>query len=78
MSLPFEDQQEAIKRLGAYAAMVDNCSALIIIHLDDESNLKYSRFGCPYAQIGALEVFSKGIRSGLVNQTWDPDNVENE
>ena len=73
-----EDQEITLKRLGAFAGMLGDCSAIVVLHVDDGGHMTFHRAGNVYAQCGAAAVFSKGLRNGLVEDDWDPDKEDED
>lgn len=68
-----EEQNDTIKRLGAFAGMLDDCSAVVVLHVSKDGRFTFHRNGNIYAQLGALRVLERGLTSELVETEWDPD-----
>lgn len=73
MTLTAEQMEESLKRLGAFAGMLNDCSALVVLHVNEAGHLTFHRSGNIYTQAGAAHVFAKGLRNELVECEWDPD-----
>lgn len=76
MPLSQEDKDHSLKRLGAFAGMLEDCSALVIIHVSDGGKCTFHRSGNVFAQAGAARFFEAGLRTSLVEADWDPDEDE--
>lgn len=76
MALSSQEKDDALKRLGAFAGMLEDCSALVLLHVNEAGVCTFHRCGNLYAQAGAARVFEVGIRQALVESDWDPDGEE--
>jgi hypothetical protein len=71
--MPLANVDESLKRLGAFAGMLNDCSALVVLHVDESGHLTFHRSGNIYAQLGAVDMMAKGLTNSLAEDDWDPD-----
>lgn len=70
-----EDKDNTLKRLGAFAGMLEDCSAIVVLHVNERGDLKYHRSGNLTTLVGAAAIFEKALRDETADgfNEWDPD-----
>jgi ribonuclease HII len=55
--------------------MLEDCSALLIIHVNENGDMKYHRAGNLTTLVGAASIFGKALRDETAEgfDDWNPD-----